>query len=102
MTSKVDFSSASPAMFLYIFSIYVATTQLATIFYKKMKQIYKYSNGLSLLNSAFDVNECYHLISVLKTNVPFYSSTTVQKQINLCVIEPALRTVSVQEQIKFK
>ena len=36
MTSKAEFSSESPVLFLYISSIYVATTHLATTFYKKM------------------------------------------------------------------
>ena len=55
VTSKVEFSSESPDQFLYICSIYIAPTHLATIFYKEMEQIYKYRTDLSLLNSAFDV-----------------------------------------------
>ena len=41
VTSKAEFSSEteSPDQFLYICSIYVAPTHLATIFYKKMEQI---------------------------------------------------------------
>ena len=46
MTSKAEFSS-----------IYVATTHLATILYKKMEQMYKNRTGLSLLNSDFDVTD---------------------------------------------
>ena len=55
MTSKAEFSSESPNQFLYICSIYVAPTHLATIFYKKMEQIHKNRTGFSLKNSAFDV-----------------------------------------------
>ena len=40
MTSKAEVNSESPVLFLYICSIYVALTHLATIFYKKMEQIY--------------------------------------------------------------
>ena len=39
---------------MYI-SVYVATTHLATTFYKKMEHIYKNRAGLSLLNLVFDV-----------------------------------------------
>ena len=39
--SKAEFSGESPVLFLYICSIYVAITHVATIFYKKMDQIYK-------------------------------------------------------------
>ena len=53
MTSKAEFSSESPYQLLYICSIHVATTHLATIFYKKMEQIHKNRTSLSLLNSAF-------------------------------------------------
>ena len=56
MTSKAEFSRVR-AFFIYICSIYVATTYLATIFYKKMEQIYKKGTGLSLPNSAFDVTD---------------------------------------------
>ena len=57
MTSKAECSSESPDQLLYICSIYVAPTHLATIFYKKMEQIYKIRTGLSPLNSAFDVTD---------------------------------------------
>ena len=57
VTSKAEFSSESPDQFLYICSICVATTHLATIFYKKMEKIYKNRTGLSLLNSAYDVTD---------------------------------------------
>ena len=53
MTSKAEFSSESLVLFLYIFSIYVAATHLATTFYKNME--HKNRNRLSLLSSAFDV-----------------------------------------------
>ena len=39
MTSKTEFSSESAFQFLYIFSIYVATTHLATKFYKKIEKV---------------------------------------------------------------
>ena len=39
MTLKAEFSSESPVLFLYISSIHVAPTDLATIFYKKMEHI---------------------------------------------------------------
>ena len=55
MMSKAEFSNL--VLFQYIYSIYVATTHLATIFYKKMLQVYKNRTGLPLLNSAFDVTE---------------------------------------------
>ena len=55
MMSKAECSSQTPDQLLYIYSIYITPTHLATIFYKKMEQIYKNSTGLSLLNSAFDV-----------------------------------------------
>ena len=42
---------------VYICSIYVATTHLATISYKKMKQIYKNGTGLSPVSSAFDFTD---------------------------------------------
>ena len=50
MTSKTAFRSESAVLLLYIFSIYVATTHLATIFYKKKEKIHKNRAGLSLLN----------------------------------------------------
>ena len=53
MTSKAEFSYSWSSF--YICSICVAITHLATILYKKMKQIYKNRKGLSLLNSAFDL-----------------------------------------------
>ena len=37
--------------------IYIAPAHLATIFYKKLEQIYKNRTGLSLLNAAFDVTD---------------------------------------------
>ena len=53
VTLKAEFSSESPVLCLDICSIYVATTHLATIFYKKMEQIYKNRTDLFLWNSAF-------------------------------------------------
>ena len=38
---KAEFSSESPVLFLYICSIYVATTRLAIIYHKKMEKMYK-------------------------------------------------------------
>ena len=59
MMSK--FSSEIPVLFLYIYlyicSIYIAKTHFTTTLYKKMEQIYKNKNGLSLLNSAFDITD---------------------------------------------
>ena len=57
MYLPMEFSSESPVLFLYICSIYVATTHLATIFYNKMEQIYLNRTDLLLLNSAFDVTD---------------------------------------------
>ena len=57
VTSKAEFSSERPALFIYICSIYVATTQLTTILYKKMEHLCKNRTGLSLLNTAFDVTD---------------------------------------------
>ena len=53
---KQNFSSESPVRFLYICSIYVATTHLYKI-HKKIEQIHKNRTGLSLLNSALDVTD---------------------------------------------
>ena len=41
MTSKAEFSSESMVQFLYICSIYVAPTHLATIFYRKMERLWQ-------------------------------------------------------------
>ena len=41
MTSKAEFGSESPDQFLFVCSTYIAPAHLATIFYKKMEQIYK-------------------------------------------------------------
>ena len=57
MTSKAEFSGESGVHFLYIFSIYVATTHLTTKFYKKMEEIYKNRSSLSLIDSAFAVTD---------------------------------------------
>ena len=57
VTSKAEFSSESAVLFLYTFLIYVATTHLATKFYKKWKRYIKKRAGLSLINSAFDVTD---------------------------------------------
>ena len=74
MTSKAEFSSESPDQFLYICLIYVTTTQLTSIFYKKMEQIYKNRTDLSLLNSAFDVTyELFFFAITIRRIRTFYT-----------------------------
>ena len=52
MASKAEFRIESPDQFLFIGSIYVAPTHLATICYKQMEQKYKNrTTGLSLFKS---------------------------------------------------
>ena len=57
LKSKAEIRSESAVLFLYIFSIFVAATHLATKLYKKMEKIYKNVAGLSLVNSAFAVTD---------------------------------------------
>ena len=55
---KAEFSSES----LYICSIYVTKTYPATIFYKKMEQIYKNRIGLLLLYSAILTSRTMYMV----------------------------------------